>query len=481
MIDIAKKIKVAVVGDLMVDYYHYGKATRVSPEFPVIILTSDETQHEKCCGGAANVAYQFLHLNAEVTLFGFKDSSLDNLPINTSNCVSFGSVPKKHRYYSENYPMFRHDVESSPKESINLTEARNKVFENFKNKCSDFDIVIFSNYAKGFFDKSIIFKFLRHCKDKNITTISDPKNNINWWKDCDIIKPNFQEAVQMTGISDEKLQIEKIKESTNCKSVVVTRAGTGVFGCYNSQFFEVKPDGKQQGVNSVIGAGDCFLAYLSSFVARGKNIEEATRLSFVAASIYVQNKHNKPVHPEEVIKRINPISSKIVSLESLCEIRKNKNVKWVISNGCFDILGKHHVELLNFAKKQGDLLVVAVNSDSSIKKLKGESRPINCLKDRMDVLANLESVDYVVCFEEMTPLNLIEKLKPSIIVKGGDYKKSEIAGCDIVGLDNVILFPFMGDYSTTKTINLQNKISSKEMLILYVWVMLSATMAFMFL
>ena len=452
MVSKEKRIKVAVVGDLMADIYHYGRVNRISPEGPVAILTSKNSQSFKCCGGAANVAHQFMHLNADVTMFGFADRFMEDLPVDLSGCVNFGNVPQKHRFFSENQQIFRWDVEEIPAESNDLVLSREKVFEKFHKRCGEFDVVVLSNYAKGFFDHQLAKKIIDCCRDNNILTVCDPKVNLPWWTGCDVLKPNYDEAVRMTGEMDDISMCQKITDETHCRTVVITRAGAGVFGMTDGEFFEVKPDGKQKGVNSVIGAGDCFLAYLSAMLCRGENICNSCRIAFTAGSIYVQYKHNKPVSFVEIYRRLDPVGSKVVTRDELLSIRGESSACWVMTNGCFDILGSHHVKLLNFAKRQGDILVVAVNSDSSVKALKGDDRPINGLSQRMEVLANMECVDYVVSFEEDRPQSLVEKIVPNKIVKGDDYRKEDIAGHDVVGLENVILFPMIEGCSTTKTI-----------------------------
>lgn len=449
-----KKARIAVLGDVGIDVYHYGTVTRVSPEFPVPILKSNSSNHAECCPAmAANVCHQLRHFNASVSLFGFIDSDFINdlKPcFDTTGCVLLptGNVPRKIRFYDSNFPLLRWDIEQQ-----NYGESclpRQQVLDNFASRINEFDIVIMSNYDKGLFDANLISKVIDMCDLCGLTTIVDPKNHPERWSGCTIFKPNAKEATLMTNSTDWREQCDLLQTITCCQSVLITQAGSGVAGKEND-YFEYRPKNKALDVSSVIGAGDCFLAILSWGTAHGLTIMEASELAFAAGVQYVKARHNNPITPHDLHCAVNPIMAKIMSADEF-----EGSGKVIIANGAFDVLHVGHTELLQYAKSLGDKLVVAINSDESVRRLKGDSRPINSLQNRMELLANLQCVDFVIPFCEDTPYELIKKIKPDIICKGGDYKKEDVVGNDIVGLDNVCLFPYQEGHSTT---NLIRKIS----------------------
>jgi D-beta-D-heptose 7-phosphate kinase/D-beta-D-heptose 1-phosphate adenosyltransferase len=210
-------------------------------------------------------------------------------------------------------------------------------------------------------------------------------------------------------------------------------------GIIDGEWFEYSPQKKIEAI-SVIGAGDCFVAFLALALGCGFDIAESAEIAFEAGAVYVQRKYNKPVSPSDLIS-----SSKKVDVSLL----RKMDCKLVFTNGCFDILHVGHLELLRKAKTFGDKLVVAVNSDESIQRLKGDGRPINCLEDRMEMLASLEFVDFVVSFEEDTPYNLIQEIMPEVLVKGKDWN-GNVVGSDLV--KQVEIVEMIPGRSTTKII-----------------------------
>jgi len=456
----SKRVRVAVIGDSMIDVYHYGKVSRISPEFPVPILHSKENHQELVPGGAANVCYQFSHLNAKVHLFAPLD--LDALNIfkhkfnfDVSGCpiLPDGSfIPKKIRYYDDNFPLLRNDIEKPNYGLDNLTSIRESLFSNFIDY-GQFDVVILSNYNKGLFDSDFTTKILSYCRKHNIPTVVDPKNNPEWWWDCDYFKPNAAEAEKMTGRFDWKQQCEMLK---NCakKGIVITQSGSGVVGMDEfGELFEYRPRTTIKDVSSVIGAGDAFSAVMGLSIAHGLPLREAVKCAFEAGTQYVKARHNRPIALYELHRQLDPLNAKIVPIEELARLRNGvyKDYRWVFSNGCFD-LGIHvgHIATLQAAKSRGDKLIVAVNSDESVKRLKGPTRPIVTLNDRMKTVAALECVDFVVSFEKDVPYNVIDAIRPNVLVKGSDWANKTISGVDLV--DEVFLVDYIQGLSTTSII-----------------------------
>jgi D-beta-D-heptose 7-phosphate kinase/D-beta-D-heptose 1-phosphate adenosyltransferase len=297
--------------------------------------------------------------------------------------------------------------------------------------------VILSDYNKGFFSSEKNFIDLY----KDTITIVDPKSkNIKKWQNCTIFKPNKKEAFELSGLDDWKSQCEYFIEELNCEAVVITDSGNGIVGSYNGEFFEYRPPFNIK-AESVIGAGDCFAAFLALALAHGFNPIDSAKIAYHAGLVYVQQKENKPIVLADLI------FDKIVKPQDLI----TRDFSLSFTNGCFDILHTGHLETLKFAKNKADKLIVAVNTDHSIKLLKGENRPIVPLVHRMNVLANLSMVDYVIPFDDETPIGIMEIIKPECLIKGADYQDKDVIGKEIV--NEVYFAPLIENYSSTSIIN----------------------------
>lgn len=420
--------RIAVVGDMMIDEYYSVSVNRISPEFPIPVMQSVEDKPVFVVpGGAGNVCMQFKHFPVNVSLFSFIDSYSgkilrDNL-ISTDFCVNLdsGKVPLKQRYYHKEFPLCRNDIEQV---NYGLSEAELKskqieLFNNFQSAHAP-DVVIFSDYHKGVF----VGESTQWSSYEKAITIVDPKKGpANRWKGCSILKPNAKEAKELTGTDNWEEACDILARATDCTAVVITQAGDGVVGKVLDREFCYHPQ-KTTPTDSVIGAGDCFMAFLAMCLSYQMDIIEAVEVAFEAGRLYVQNKHNAPVSQDILRKISDPYGYKYF----LPQVREGK---WVLTNGCFDILHAGHIELLRYARSLGDKLIVAVNSDESIKNLKGLDRPIIPLEQRMKILSALDCVDCVVAFDEPTPYNIIKSIMPEIIVKGPDYKIEDVVGHDL--------------------------------------------------
>ena len=440
------RLNIHVLGDAMVDEYYEVKVNRISPEFPMPIMWSPHSKPQRKPGGAANVAYQFKNFNANVTLHCLPDSKANKVFLDHNVSHWHGtmdvraSLPIKRRFLDNGIQITRHDIEPP------LCGLRGEVIDLFteslcksivKHKMNP-DVAIFSDYNKGFFNSTE-----HNLLDKyhNAITIVDPKKGpLTKWRGCSIFKPNAKEAEELTGRTKWKEQAKHLQNELECESVVITDGGRKVSGVYGDEFFCYMPDRKVE-VESVIGAGDTFCVFLAMAVGYGFSIPEASEIAWSAGSVYVQNNLNRPIVPAELA------FDGIVHPKDLSQ----RDFKLSFTNGCFDILHEGHLQTLRFAREKGDKLVVALNSDDSIKRLKGDDRPLKPLSQRMSVMAALDMVDFVVSFDEDTPLEIIKTIKPDALVKGSDYKKTEIVGADIV--PEVYTAPLIPDLSTTKLLS----------------------------
>lgn len=451
------RVKIAVAGDVMIDEHYAVDACRISPEFPIpVSLSPSTTPTSVAPGAAANVAHQFKHLHASTYLFSFYSSyarqvfsnagihyrSGDTIGISNGN----NQVPIKRRLYKDDFPLCRWDIEQDNygRSLDSLDKMIQSLYDEYKR--IEIDAIILSDYDKGFF-KSGLARKLWLSEDK--IKVVDPKNGpVKNWAGCTVFKPNAVEAVKMSGLTAVDDQLSYFYDQLGCPYVVITQGGSGVTCLINGKEKHAYKPVRTVKANSVIGAGDAFVSWLTAAMAQGMDFREAVELAFDAGATYVQNKHNKPITTYDVLRQSDPLLGKYVSLKVL----QDRDYKLVITNGCFDVLTVAHLELLQFAKAQGDKLVVAVNSDASVESLKGKGRPINTLEERVKALAACEFVDFVISFDDGTPYKLLKELKPETLtlVKGGDYHKTEVVGYDLV--KDVQIFPYIEGVSSTNKI-----------------------------
>lgn len=436
--NLKRRINITVVGDIGIDEYYEVDASRVSPEYAIpVMLASNNSPHIATLGMAGNVCNQFRHFNVDVKFCGLYDDYTFDL-LNKSNIntevirLKEGyNIPVKRRYNQAGFPLCRLDIEKSAKEIFSAHHKELDLLARDYNSNPAPDIVILSDYNKGLFYNDV-HRWIR----QDCITIVDPKKGpIQKWKGCTVFKPNFKEACELSGLTDPEDQCNYFYNELDCTAVVVTHGGKGVYGSVLGRFFDYTPT-KEVNVVSVIGAGDCFITFLAMGLAHNMDIIDCVELAYEAGAKYIQKGYNKPISPSEFVSGI------IVP-----ELLINRDYKLAFTNGCFDGgLTRGHVECLKFAKEQGDKLVVAINSDESVRRLKGENRPFLPLRDRMEIVASLDCVDFVVAFDEDTPYETIKMIKPDVIVKGGDYTEDQVVGKE---LTKVVIFPFVNSLSTT--------------------------------
>ena len=460
--------RVLVVGDLMLDRYWFGTTGRISPEapVPVVNIAKDDLRP----GGAANVAVNVASLGGKVTLLGVVGNDepaelLSKLVIEHGVDVNFvrstsNPTITKLRVVSRNQQLIRLDFESSFYTPHAFDEK-----EMFKRYCAvlpSVETVILSDYGKG--TLAGVADLIKEAIAQGKHVIVDPKGtDYQRYAGASLITPNMAEFELVAGpCADEDEIVAKghvLRDQLGLGAVLITRSEHGMTLLQpDAAPMHVPTEARE--VFDVTGAGDTVIATIGTALAAGKNLVAACKLGNVAAGIVVGKFGTATVTSLELERALHfsggAPSAVLAEQDLLHRVQEAKAAGKciVFTNGCFDILHVGHVRYLEAAKSLGDMLVVAVNDDASVKRLKGEQRPVNVCSDRMHVLAGLKSVDWVVRFSEDTPELLIKQILPNILVKGGDYQPENIVGYDAVknAGGEVIALDFHEGYSTTKII-----------------------------
>jgi len=465
------KAKILVVGDVMLDRYYHGDTQRISPEAPVPVV--NVKQIEDKAGGAANVARNISHLDGHVGLLGIIGQDVNGQSLTElvaqerihSHLYQQTTQPTiaKMRVVSRHQQVVRLDIEQ-----VFSLQAAEHLAMQFNGLLSDFDVVIFSDYNKG--SLAYISSMIKQAKNAGKRVLIDPKHaDLNIYAGADIITPNVKEFLDVGGDMSSELSMlasaRALLSQAEISAMLLTRSEKGM--SYITQDMHYHVPARVQEVSDVTGAGDTVIASLAVMLAAGFNEQQAVELANLCAGIVVSKFGAAVVTPEELVAKLGQYlndkgtrySAPFDSVLQHIAFAKQNGEKIVFTNGCFDILHAGHVRYLNQAKALGDRLVVGLNSDSSVTRLKGAKRPINSLEDRAAVLSGLACVDWVVPFgdqplEKDTPLQLIQKVCPDILVKGGDYAIDNIVGADFVIAQGgeVKTLPFVEGKSTTNII-----------------------------
>lgn len=429
MSEIIKRIM--VVGDIMLDTYRFGEVSRISPEAPVpVFLEKDRIKLSP--GGAANVAINVAAIGVPVdvlSVVGDDDAGvslvrlLNDAGINTDCILTIAErcTTQKIRYIAQNnQQIMRADKEDSTEVFVDVCE---KVLNRLERDIDKYGLILLSDYKKGLLSYDLTQRIIGIAKENKVPVYIDVKDpNTEKYRGATLLKPNRKELSDLSGMS-----VKTIDEAENaaihlcniaeCNYVLTTLGADGMLLVNRNQVLK-KIESVAREVYDVTGAGDTSLAYLAAEIVLGHDLEYAMEISNVAAGIQVGKVGTSVVYPEEV----------------RAELSKQKLIgsRIVFTNGCFDILHAGHVSYLKKAKELGDRLVVGINSDESVRRLKGNGRPINKLEDRIAVLSALDCVDEVIPFEEDTPLELIKRVHPDVLVKGNDYTVENIVGADFV-------------------------------------------------
>lgn len=384
--------KISVIGDIIEDEYIYGICERISPEAPVPVVKFQNKETKP--GGALNVFY-----------------NIKSLTDNVEFCTESSNPPKKTRVMANGHYLLRIDYEDQ-----NCGWQTNPSY-------LESDIIVVSDYLKGAVET---FSFPLTKK-----LIVDPKRHLSFYKGAWCIKPNRKEFEQVVGkwnsYDELKSKMFESAKQFGFEHLIVTLGEDGVAYVNDQNFYHIPSDAQE--VFDVTGAGDTFTAVLAYGVLTGMTVLDSIKLANRASGIAV--KHH---------------GTYIITKEDLGIINRKKKV---FTNGCFDVLHRGHIEYLKASKQLGDYLIVGINSDSSVKRLKGPARPINNQEDRKYMLEQLGFIDQVIIFEEDTPYELIKKELPDLITKGGDYSVEDVVGNDLA---EVVIIPFTSGYSTTSIV-----------------------------
>lgn len=464
------KKHILVVGDVMLDSYYRGDVKRISPEAPVPVFR--RKSEWSVLGGAANVATNLIAAGQSVSVMsrigvdaaGEKLVSIfSNLGVNTDLVLKTqkDTIVKTRFLASNNQQVMRLDVEDV---TPLTTEECDKFIGLLKIKIESFDLIIVSDYMKGFLTKELTQKVITLAHENGIKVVVDVKDqDFTKYGGSYLIKPNQNELGMLSGMATDtnehiELATDYLLKEADVTYVLTTLGAQGMLlRGKDGVNKRIKSVGKE--VFDVTGAGDTTIAYLAVCIANGMSVADAMDIANFAAGIQIAKVGTSAVYIHEVDEYIannTAHNSKIMDISAVERFRATySNKKIVFTNGCFDILHVGHIRYLQEAAKLGDMLVVGLNSDASVKRLKGEERPINQQSDRAELLAALKCINYVVIFEEDTPYNLIAKLQPDVLVKGGDYRPEEVVGKDIVEArgGRLELISFVEGKSTTSIIN----------------------------
>ncbi|MHC5083297.1 MAG: PfkB family carbohydrate kinase [Planctomycetota bacterium] len=447
--------KVLLVGDFMLDSYVYGDALRISPEAPVQVLKV--VRRENAGGGASSVAADITTLGAQCCCIGIVGNDanaqhlskiLTDMGANIDGLLQIEDRPTitkeriiglaQHRHRQQ---LLRVDDECTEP----LTDADyDRLFAMYQNQLADCDIVCLQDYNKGILDADFCQRLIEAAKAAGKKVLVDPPLDKDYAKfaGATLITPNRKESSHAVGfdietIADADKAAMVLQQSLNLETVVITLDKEGAFlrSKDDAQHIPTQP----RTVYDVTGAGDMMLAMLAVAMAGGCDDVTSLQLANIASGIEVEKFGVATVSIDEIVNEIISThkgkTGKIHAIEDLVPqlvYHRQQGESIVLTNGCFDVLHRGHIEYLNFCKAQGDIVVLGLNSDSSVRGLKGPERPINNQHDRAAVLAGLESVDYVVVFDEPDPLNLVTKVCPDVLVKGADWADKGVIGREFV-------------------------------------------------
>ena len=467
--------QVVVIGDIMLDINYVGHATRLAQEACIPIVNIKESNITYSLGGAANVYNNLLSMNINAQLISvagkdkYYDIVCDKLEYSrkcyenvTGDCSSYNMIVNdlnrcttlKHRFYVNNKIVFRYDTEDLHDIDENI---ENMIIDFFTTKCNKCKLVVLSDYNKGMLTPRVTREIIKFSNENNIKVFVDPKiKNITKYSGCFLIKPNKTEGEQICGkvitnntLSDRIIEICRITNSHVCL-LTLGEDGMILYNSDNEKKYIVHAT--HNDVIDITGAGDVVLAGFIYHYLKNGCLYAATNFSNYCGQLKVRNFGTYTITPYDIMI-YEKMTNKLISPEDITrtiKIIKDANKKIVFTNGCYDILHYGHLTFLEEAKALGDILVVALNTDESIKENKGDNRPINKLEYRIKQMCAIGCVDFVVVFGEKTPYELLEKIRPFVLVKGGDYAIDSVVGKEFA--HKTIILKYNDGFSTTNII-----------------------------
>ena len=448
--------RILVIGDIMLDQYVSGKVTRISPEAPVPVVKVEKEWNT--LGGAGNVAANVASLGGKATLIGLigNDSSGQ---IITDSCAKWGIESAMIKGDQQTIVKTRivsgqQIVRFDREEPLLWSDSQfNEFIDTLERLVPYSDAILLSDYAKGTLSDEVLKRIFAVSAEYGKRVLVDPKR-ADWtaYKGAFLVTPNLVELA-MTQVekdikNDDNTVVgvcNHLRNQYDVENVVATRSSYGMTVVSENKILNIPTRALE--VFDVSGAGDTVLAAFGISLAEGRSITESAFVANAAAGIVVSKRGTAVVTRTELGAFLKG-GFKEISRKGIQTFKeKNSGRKIVFTNGCFDVLHQGHRKLLQEARELGDMLVVGLNSDESIKRLKGETRPINSVEQRVEALAALPTVDAVIVFEEDTPYELLQELKPQILVKGGDYEPNTVVGADLV--KEVVIIPLVEGVSTT--------------------------------
>ena len=456
-------IRLLVAGDVMLDRYYLGPVRRISPEAPVQVVKVAGVEERP--GGAANVAVNANSLGVAVTLTGLVGEDESAVVLRRllaghgveSRFITVAGSPTiiKSRVMSRGQQLLRFDFEDGFSDAP--LSALEQVFDELLARA---DAVILSDYAKGCLQQAPVL--IARARKAGKLVFVDPKStDFSCYRGASVLTPNLEEFVAVAGTCAGEADIERrsevMRKALDLDAVLITRGAEGMSLIYEGGAAHLSAEAHE--VYDVTGAGDTVISVFASAVCAGASMSEAASLASNAAGLVVEKAGTALVSLGELRKRIAgvPEAHGVHDEDELIELvaaARRRGETIAMTNGCFDLLHSGHIDYLIRTAALSDRLIVAVNDDASVNRLKGDGRPVNRLADRMRVLAALEAVDWVIPFSEDTPLRLIERIEPDVLAKGGDYRADEVVGHDCVTAHGgrVVIIDYLEGFSTSRLI-----------------------------
>jgi D-beta-D-heptose 7-phosphate kinase/D-beta-D-heptose 1-phosphate adenosyltransferase len=470
--------RILVLGDLILDRYVWGDAERISQEAPVPLLRADHREHR--LGGAASVATMLRALGADVRLIGgigrdgesvivrklLADAGIDDRLV-----VALDDRPTtlKERYIGraqDRHPQQMMRVDYETRDAI-PAEAESLIWQQIPEAVAQVDIVLVSDYDKGVCTPSLLRSLITACRSLDVRVMADPIRSADYskYQGVHCMTPNRLEAQLATGMTiaypeDALAAGRKLVQTLKMECVLITLDRDGMALVHSDGLEKLVPTRPRQ-VYDITGAGDMVLSVIGLSLASGADYEEAAALGNIAGGLEVEKFGVALISRQEILRDLidhyRPEAAKLLDRAAVLQevkCRREAGQTIVFTNGCFDVLHVGHVRLLLEAARQGDFLIVGLNSDASVRRLKGPTRPINSEGARAEVLGALECVDAVTIFDEDTPHELIDVILPHVLVKGADYRPEDVVGrveVEAAG-GKLVLIPLVQDYSTTRMV-----------------------------